>query len=424
MPDTENALQGTRVEWAPATYASDYLAEHPSDPDWNKFGDNVVAVPGWSPEPGVSSTTPVGQGYVQRHDRGAETHGITVGWQMQRFPVAADGSPNDPLGALWTHEYTTDFPAYSVVARRAFDSGGNFDAGYRDFTVALGAKPTEGTVTGDPSDNQPQPAEVSMPAQKVRSYLIHQPDGTVTPELVSTDDSDTFDVVIEDEGASTTDTVALTGTTSVTAGESFGDIDAIYAAEEPTGDISVTDGSGTDLLEAVDDKGGGLRGTANDNRDEGDRGVPPLGAGSHASDIGADPGRYVFNGGQAVTVGGSFDARLHGSTITVSADATREPLGNGTSRQAIDVGPRTTQVELDSASRYRTHTEIERLLHGLSGDVVVEFPDGTFTAHNAQVVSTGERNYEAGQANVIVGSTFEAEATDSGTEITATNAGA
>jgi hypothetical protein len=407
----------------PATYTSDFLAQHPTDPSWNRFGDSLLSATNWAPEAGVTPTTPLGSGVVTRHDSGAETHDFAVSWQMERFPVDASGNANDPLGAMWLHDYTTDYPAYTLLARREFGSGGNFDAGYRDYTVGLGCKPTQGTITGDPSDDQPMPVEVQFAGQKGRSYVIHQPADTVDPELVSTSDDDTFDVEIESEGGSTTATVTLSGTTSANAGTQFDDIDAIYATEEPTGDISVTDGSGTEILEAVGAKNGGLQGKESDGA-EGDRGIPVLGSGSHADPVGGSPGDYVYNAGQALTIGGSFDGRLHGSTITVSADATREPLGNGTNRQAIDIGPRTTEVEIDSASRYRSHTEMERHLHGLTGDVEITFPDGTFIAENGRVVSVGERAYEAEQANLIVNSTYRAEATSGGTEISATHANA
>lgn len=401
---TESALSNVRAEWVPSTFNSDGIPTVPTDPSWNRFGDYIQSYPGWSGDASVEGSTPTGTGDVEDHFRGPEQHDLAIQWWMQRHFVDNSNNANDPIGALIEHDYQTQFPCHEVLLRREVTDGGVDGAGFREFIYASGCRPSAGSAPGDPSASDPILAEAEYACEKVRQYIIHQPADGTTLDIVSTDSNDTMDITIESEGGSTTDTITLNGTTTVTSTGSFSDIDAFWLSSEPAGDISIQDDAGNDLLEDP------ITGSATDGV-EGDRGVPLLGAGSHASAIGTDPDSYLFLGTSSTYGGGalaeSADAdRVHALDFSIEADITREPR-QGTRRQSIDPGPRTVSVEADLAGPYETAAQNQRYFTSTTGDLVYTYPDGTVTVKNAQLTDTDDVDREGGDANLIYGVTME-----------------
>ena len=321
-------------------------------------------------------------------------------WWLQRFFVDGSGNANDPIGAMINKNPNGAHPVHEVLFRRTVSDGGVDDAGFRGYVYGSGAKPLTGSVPGDPSASEPIVAETEYGVEKVRQYIIHQPADGTTLDVASTSDNDTMDVVIESEGASTTETVTLNGTTTVTTTESFTDIDVIWVTAEHEGDITVKDDSGNDLLEDP------LLGSSSDGV-ESDRGIPPLGSGSHASEIGTDPESYLFLGTSSTYDGGALadGDRVHALDLSIEFDDSREAQ-QGTRRQAIDPGSRTVEVEADLAGPYESAAQNARYYRGKEGDLVYTYPDGDVTVGKAQLTDTDELEREGGDANILYGITL------------------
>jgi hypothetical protein len=325
---------------------------------------------------------------------------------MQRFFVDSNDDVQDPIGYMIDHDFQSDLSSHTVVMRREVGEGGNDSNGFRQYTVGAGARPTTGTSPGDPSEAQPIALEVEYTAEKSRSYVVHQPSGSTTLDIENTDSS-SIDVTIENEGATTSETVTVPGNSTATTTSSFSDIDAIWAESEPGSKIEVTDGGGTTILED------GLQGSSEDGA-EGDRGIPKLESGSHASVIGTDPEDFQFMGTSSNFGSGEIAPRVHALDLTIEFDVSTEAQ-QGSRRMSIDVGPRTVEVEGDTAGKFDTHQQHVRHLRGTTGDIDYVYADavsgtgGTVTVKSAQVTDVGDQEYSEGDANVITSNTFQGQ---------------
>jgi len=349
---TESAINNVRAEWVPSDRSSG-TPRPPTDPAWNRFSDFVETYPNWSGDSGVEGQQPAGSAGFADHFRGAEEHDIGIEYWLQRFFVDSNGDANDPVGQLINWDSESAFPTNEVLFRRSVSDGGKKGAGLREYVYGSGCKPSAATAPGDPSASNPILVDAGFACESVRQYIIHQPATSVTPQVYSTSDNDTTQAVtIESEGASTSDTFDLNGSTPVSgaSGASFSDIDAVWIDGDHEGDIIVEDGNGTQLVE--DGDANGITGSNSDGV-QSYRGVPLLGAGSHASAIGTDPENYLFLGTSSTYDGGALaDStpadRVHGLDLTIEMDFSREAR-QGTRRQAIDPVTRTISAEIDVA---------------------------------------------------------------------------
>lgn len=396
----ENALTDIRAEWV----AESTTGEPPSDPSWNRFSDYFTSYPGWDGDAGVEGQPAVGRGDFVDHFRGPEEHTLTLEYWLQRFFTDSSGNVQDPAAVPLTHDYQTDYETHTVVIRRETSAGGNDGAGFREYVVGVGCRPTAVELPGDPAESQPIAEQLTYECEKVRQYVIHQPSSGTTLDISSDDADDTTqDITIEDEGAGTTETVTLSGTTAVTTTSSFSDIDAVRLSAETEGDVTITDGSGTTLL-TISGK--------NATNIEGDLGVPLLGAGSHGSAIGTDPDDYLFLGTDA-TLGGSniaqtpTDDRVHALDLSVEVETTVENR-QGSGRPVIDIGTRTAQAEVEVAGPYESAAQNFDYYRADAADLVYTLPTGDVTLNNATRTNTDEVAREAGDANSIYGITLEA----------------
>jgi hypothetical protein len=398
----ENALTNVRAEWVPSDLSGEFPGP-PTDPSWNRFSDHIAAWPGWSGDASVEGQNVAGSGWTEDHFRGPEEHDLTVSYWLQRFFIDNSSDPNDPIGELLTLDYQSHHPVHELLFRREVADGGVDDAGFREFIYGSGCYPSSGAAPGDPSASEPIIAEAGYAAQKVRQYIIHQPSDSTQITVVSTNDNDSMDITIESEDAGTTETITLNGTTEVSGSTSFSDIDAFWLSAEPQGDISIKDDADNNLLEDP------IQGSENDGV-EGDRGVPPLGSGSHSSAIGTDPEDYLFLGTSSTFGGGALAEsasadRVHALDLSIDVDITREPL-QGTRRQSIDPGTATVEVDADVAGPYESAKQNVRYFRGTEGDLVYTYPDGTVTVKNSQLTDTDDVDRSAGDSNQLYGVTF------------------
>ncbi len=408
MSQVESALQNTRIEYVPETT----VGVPPTDPSWETLTDYLKDLT-VSPDGNREGQSVVGSGDLKTHFRGPEEHTFTTEYYKQQAFVDSNDDAAYPAGDPIVYDYQTAYPSYTFQYRRDVASGGNDGAGFREYVVAVGARPTEVSDPGDPSESEPITESLSWDAEKSRAYVIHQPSASTTLD-VTNNGSTSVDVTIEDEGASTSETVTVSGGSTVTTTASFGDIDAIWVESEPDGDISVTDGNGTDIL------GQPLAGSTTDGV-EGERGIPALGAGSHGSAIGVDPSKYLFLGVDTLNWQGSALAdRIHSLDLTVSLETSKEAQ-SGTRRQAIDIGQRTVTVDADVAGPHKSADLIANQFRNEQGDFLYQYPDCDVTVKNASISDVPDLTRSAGDTNYIPSVSFEGAEEGDTSAITATN---
>lgn len=408
---TESALQNVRVEWVEEST----MGEAPSDPSFNKYGDYVVDAPGWDGDAGTESFDALGSVDPVLHNRGPEEHSLAIEYYLQRFPLDNSDTIQDPIAYPMEYDPQTGLPSHTVVFRRDVGTGGNDGAGFRQYVVGLGQLPISASLPGDPSTGEPIVAALGYEGEYVRSHVIHQPSSSTTVEVSSTSANDTTQTVtIEDEGAGTTEDVTLSGTTAQTTTATFDNIDAIHIDESHEGDISVTDGSGTDLLE------NDLQGTNSDGVDY-EVGVPALGSGSHASDLSTDPENFTFLGTSSSYGGDGLDDRVHAFDLSVEIDTASEPRQT-TRRPAIDPGTRTVSVDADIAGPHQSDVANYEYFTGQTNDITYALPNGDIVVTDAQLMDTDEQSFGSSDANNIYSVTWEGtEASDGTAAITLTN---
>jgi len=259
------------------------------------------------------------------------------------------------------------------------------------------------TPTLDPSSGQPILMELELMPRRVRSHKIHQPsDGGSTLEVVSTDDGDTMDITIESEGAGSSETLTLTGTTAVTGSTTFSDIDAAWLAEPPTGDVTVKDSSGNTLLEIS----GGLTYSADDQPVDGDRGVPTLEGGSRGSAIGGSFEHFLGDRFERPS-GGEVAPRVNSASWSIENDIETSSLHDSRS-PAVDVGNRTVSADVDIAGRFMSHDAMREALEKVQANLEHELSGGVVTLQNTVMQGPPARSFENDQAVASEGITLGA----------------
>ncbi|OYR79326.1 hypothetical protein DJ84_18400 [Halorubrum ezzemoulense] len=376
--------------------------EVPTDPDMKRFSDNMRS---FNASPGASYARQdsIGTADAVDHNRGTEDPSASIGYDWQKFPVDADGNPQSAAAYGILRDEYNQLLGTLLAIERTEAPGGNDGAGMRIFTVVRGAKVGTVNPTNDPSSENPILMELDLQPTKVRSYAIHQPSAGTTLEVTSTADADTMDITIESEGATTTETIALDGTTAVTTTESFSDIDAVWLSEEPEGDVTVTDGNGTTLVELA----GGLTYSDDDQPVDGDRGVPALGAGSHADPIGTNYEHFV---GDRVErpVGSPVRPRVISAGWTVENDLTTDSV-HSSRLPTVDESDRTVTIDADVAGPKVSHDSMVESLQKTQNDYEHEVSGGIVRFKNTVVESAGERTREASeQATASISETFAA----------------
>jgi hypothetical protein len=375
----------------------------PSNPDWNRYSDVIRS---FTANGGASygAQESVGSPDAQDHFRGVEDPSLSIGYDLQQFFVDGSGNPVDAAGDAIVRDSENQLQnTHLAVERQTLPSSqGNDNAGVRIYTVGRGLTPTSATATLDPSTENPILAELEYQPRKVRSYRIHQPSAATTIDIVSTDSNDTMDITIENEDAGTTETISLNGTTTVTTTSSFGDIDAVWLSDNPAGDVTLTDGSGTTLMQ-ID---GGISYSDDGNPVDGDRGVPALGTGSHASAIGSTYEHFVGDRFERPS-GSDPRARVNSASWTVENDVTTSTQA-GSRLPVVDVGNRTVTVDAEVQGPYVSHDSMREALTKVQQNIEHELDGGTVTFNNTVPESNAERSREPSQAVAGYSETFAA----------------
>lgn len=371
--------------------------ETPSDPEWNLYSDNLDTTLVASVDAQIEEQRGVGDVNVQDFFAGPEDHSASIDYHLQDFFVDGSGDALDAAGDAILRDAENDVSTHTAVDRYTSSDG------TRVYTVLKGGFPNIGEITGDPSSGLPIMVSLEYEAKKVRRYKVGQPDAGTTLEVVSSSADDTTQTLtIEDEGAGTTEDVSLNGTTTVTTTETFSDIDALELDAETTGDVTVSDGSGTDFAT--------IRGANYYDGVEGDLGVPALGAGSHPSEKGTSYERFLDDD---ITRGGtSIGVEIRSASASVSNNYDKTAIA-GTKCQAIHEGAQDAELSATVAGEFQEYSDMEDHLSATKADIVWTFSGGTLTFADAaltdlgdigpsagDVISTQENTFTAGDVNV------------------------
>jgi hypothetical protein len=404
----ESGLQDVRLEFV----REQEPGVPPSDPDFGAFSPEIEEIEA-TVDGGKETFDSVGSRDPVEFHRGPEESDLTISYSQFRFPIDNSGNVVDPIAFPFL-DIPGDYPTLTVVSRREVRAGGRLDNGFREFLVGLGCRPVESSLDGDPSAAEPIPQELSLPAEEVRSHIVHQP-ATEAPLVVrSTDASDTNSVTLESEDGLVNDTVDLPGTApnTVVTSSGFPDVDAIQVDGEHSGDIQVgtDDGTGVIATELLENPLTGV------NVDEvaSVEGIPALGSGSHAGPISGNGTTFLET--EAEFADGELGERLHVLDLSVSLNTSREALASQR-RQTIDVGQRTVEFDADLGGPFESAKLIKQHFRRKSGDLVYAFgsantdpsnADRKIVAKNVEIIDAPDQVRTAGDTNFLPSVTFQA----------------
>jgi hypothetical protein len=423
---TESGISNTRIEYVPENGDQGVT---PADPAWRIASMRYT---NFEAEMGPEDVEKPALGEVVSDvSAGLEENEITVEYDMQKWFVDSNGNPQDiaAYGILRSANRLVDsltlverIDAGSVAEDVTLQPGSTVEAWYngtdeanvtrkasRVYTVGKGCDVTEVTVTGDPEEVFWH-IEATLMAEEARSFQIDQPPSATELVVKSTDASDTgLYVAIENEGASTTETVQLDGTDAtnlVSTTETFADVDAAEVQDadgnvvDHDGDIVVAINSGSVSTPNEGEALTALYGRNEYGNTHGDGGVPVTGAGSHASDL-TDDYYFVANAFverpagepfEAVGNVGEMELTFENDVETGAQQETRSPLqhhGNLVPELAVTIDGETT-----------THQRIQQRMASSEDDALMHFnraESETITLPRSKVTSS-PRNREAGSA--------------------------
>lgn len=403
VPDS-GQLPG-RIEWVeePAR------GEVPVDPAWKRASDNMRQ---FEADEGASVERQDGLGTADavNHNRGMEEPSLNLGYDLQRFPVDAAGDPVDPSAYGILRDEYNRLPGTLLWVSRRDRPGGNDGGGVREYKVIRGAAVSSASADLDPSEAQPILMELEHQPVKVRSYLVHQPAAATDVVVSSTSANDTMDITIEDEGAATTETVTLSGTSLVQTTASFDNIDSVWLTEEPEGDVTVAINSGTDTTPAegtaLATLTGGLAYSDDDQPVDGDQGIPSLGNGSHSTEIGTSYEHFVGDRFER-PAGSPVRSRVNSASWTIENDMETNAL-HRTRAPAVDEGSRTVSVEADVSGEFVSHKSMMEALQKVQVDLEHELGGGYFTFKNTVPTDSATETLESDQGVSTLSETLEA----------------
>jgi len=400
MTRPEAGTRPTRTEFI----RESTVGQTPSDPAWLLFADEVENVE-WRPDTAKEPHRGLGDVDPANFFRGPETHEVTVTYGLQQGIVDASDNPQDAVadGILRdsdnlltnTHSLVQRQDITGIDAASTINGSTSLDT--RIFVVAKGGKIGSVSLTGDPGESGPVTVEITYQFEKVREHQVDQPASSTTLDIMSSDANDTMGITVEDEGAATTETIAVNGTTAVTTVASFSDIDAIELAAEPAGDITISDGT-NDL--AV------IRGSGSYGDIEGDLGIPLLGTGGHASALGSSYEQFL---GDSVTRGGSDVADVISSTeLTVEANL-EQTAQHDSVRQLHSEGARDVELSANTVGETESAAQNEDHLLGTESGIVWTLTSTKITLTNAEMIEAPGKTVEAGGAVMGLDATFAAK---------------
>lgn len=409
MPDLESGLGAHRFEYVEETTDAQGDVQYPTDPSWNRVSDTIYSVDP-TVEPGLAGDRGLGDIDTDTRRKGPEDASeLTVSYPLQQWIVDGSGNANDLSAYGFTRDSDNQVPsslmvvdreetgtisAVSTVEGQENGAGGATAKASRMYWVARGVK-LDPTLTVDPTSDQPAIVEAAMTCAKLRRYQVDQPSSSQTLHVESTDSGDTSQTLtIEDDGASTSEDVSLSGTTAVQTTASFGSIDALELDSETAGRVKVSLDSSGSPGETI----AVIEGSADYDDIEGDLGVPALGSGSHASAIG---GSYLRTLTDSITYSGSSDFWFRINSKELAVDNNIDTAVRDDSLM-VDVreGVRDTELTTSTYGESQSYQDAREALTNSGADIVWSFPgasvgNGDITLSTAKLTDPGLAASEA-----------------------------
>jgi len=396
----------------------------PADPDYLKYSDSFTD---WTWTSGATNEAIPTAGDVNPvgFEKGPEDHDMEVTYPLLKWFV--DGSSN-PLDAAYdglVRDADNLLPnSHTVVDRVDRDAisadatvAGNTARPSRLYVVGRGGLIDEADITGDPSSTPPTMIDLSYKFQKVRPFQIDQPTSSEGSTLITASSSDAADtsqtLTIEDEGANTSVSLTLNGTTLVTDATSFDNIDAVELSEECVGDVTVYINSGDQSTPTQGDELCVIRGSDSYDGVEGDLGVPALGAGSREDTSSLTGGYEKFIGDVIQRGANPYPHEIPSASITVSNNVDSEVRSSGYG-QAYFPGDREVQFEATVYGEAVTYDLLDYHLRNEQLDHSWEMTGGTLTVVNASLTDPADDEVSEGNAVATRDNTF------TGTDLTIT----
>lgn len=398
LESVESGIRAGRTEFVRETT----VGTTPSDPDWLRYSDAYQTV---TPEPtaSISPRRRVGSYDVQNFNAGAEDHSLSIEYDLQR--AIESGSTNDAsFDGLARSSDGTMQSTHSYLQRDNLGGSGNLGGGIRGYTVGKGGKIDSVNLSGEPGEGNPVMVTLDYLFEKMRFYVIHQPSGSVNVTVSSSDANDTMDITIEDDGAGTSETLTLNGTTDVVGTASFSSIDAVELASRPTGDITVEDGSGNTITV--------IKGSSSHDDREGDLGVPALGNGSHEGALGTS--YEVFLGDTVERPSGNTgefldtNTRINSFEITVNNNIAAN-AHVGSIGKELSEGPREIEVSATLFGEKTSFEAAEQHLQVVEETIKWDTTNDTIEVTDAVLRDLGSIGKESEQQVMMVDNTFEGQ---------------
>jgi hypothetical protein len=373
----------------------------PTNPAWLRFSDEISSVGGWAPNTNLAARTAVGSPDVQGFSIGAEDHELSITYALQRWLTAATETPLDAIAdGLYRDANGYIKSRHSFLARQDLPAPAGVDAkGVRVYTYGTGGVFQSATLSGDPGSGEPVAVEGSYRFEHMRSYKINQPNVGTTLKVVSSNAADTSQTLtIETDGASTSETISLNGTTLVTGSSSFATIDSFRLSAACEGDVTVTFTTGASECFVIVGK---------DNQQEigGDLGMALLGSGSFEAAL-SSAFEHIL--GDTITKGGSaIDTNVMTMSIAVANNIEATPVTRQKAK-VLSEGMRDITADATVFSESGSHSSTVDHLKATAGDIVWTMAGGTITLNSAVLTGPGARQYEKGNATMQRGNTFTA----------------
>lgn len=348
----------------------------PSDPDFRLYSDTVNNYDPSGIDPGIEPQRGLGDADPKAYFTGTGSFPITVEYQMQQW-YSATGDP--AYDGLTRDQYNRLQATHTVVRRMEQGDldvdntvNGSNSKDTRQYIVGLGGRIDTVTVDGDPTSALPVTNTLDYLFEKFELVQIDQPDSASTLDVAGL--ATGTDVEIEQEDG-TAETVTADGTTST----SFADIDAVYLTQQQTADVTISVSGGDDLCV--------IYGATNYDFDEGQRGVPPIGGGSHATAIGTD---YEVVQGDTIErpVGTALADEINTTSFVVENNVSEDPSTTGP-RPVLVANERMPSVDATVMGETEQYQFILDALQANGNDLVWTLDGGTLTLEGAQVDTAG-----------------------------------
>ncbi|WP_408954731.1 hypothetical protein [Natroniella sp. ANB-PHB2] len=388
MPQ-EGGLRKHRIEFV----REDEMGVTPVDPDWGLFSDNVRQI-NWNPDANIEPQRGIGNPDPKGHHASVETHNVDLTYDLQRFLV------DDPAYDGLARDEDNELPnSHTLVDREKHHKGGAAGAGFHTYTVGTGGKIGDVSIEGEPDSSQPIPITLNYQFEKVRPYKIDQPAGATLLTIKSNNQEDVGqELTIEDEGANTSETIEINGETEVTTTSEFESIDVSYLSQECQGDLTIEDSDGNLLMT--------INGKETYDGVEGDLGVPPLGVGSHAEELGTD--YEYFLGDEIERNEEEFAFDISSVSLSVANNLDTTPRHNS-KKWRINETNRETQLSATVYGEAASHDRILEHLQTVAKDITWKLTSTIVKIKKAVLVDGPSRDIEEGQAVMSLDNNFSGE---------------